>query len=143
MATPDQLHQSNVRIQQATQNTNRVSGGLGAVLSGDNLQLPPIERGSLAKSLVPSMPTHESHAHGDDDKPAGSAQTESGESAQGFLLWRSFTRVISLSVNVRAPGPLGQLQEEMRAGRISDLMWRLYLSRIVQPQDPRLLKPPF
>ena len=53
MVAPDQLHQANVRIQQATWEANKVFGGLLGVLSGDFLQLPPIERGSLAKELIP------------------------------------------------------------------------------------------
>ena len=66
-----------------------------------------------------------------------------GETAQGHLLWRGLTRVVSLAVNIRAPGVLGRLQSEMRRGSISDEMWSLYLSRIVQRQDPRLQQSPF
>ena len=51
--------------------------------------------------------------------------------------------VVSLSVNIRAPGVLSQLQAEMREGKISDAMWDLYMSRVVQPGDCRLQQPPF
>ena len=41
-------------------------------------------------------------------------------------------------MNVRAPGVLGRLQAEMRAGSLSDEMWELYMSRVLQPNDARL-----
>ena len=50
------------------------------------------------------------------------------EGRQGFELWRSITRVVCLTVNVRAPGVLSRLQAEMRDGHISDEMWNLSLS---------------
>ena len=63
------------------------------------------------------------------------------EARQGHDLWRSINRVVSLSVNVRAPGILSRLQGEMRSGKISDEMWELYMSRRMTPQDPRLSDP--
>ena len=33
-----------------------------------------------------------------------------------------------------APDALGQLQAEMRAGKISDAMWDLYTSRVLKPR---------
>ena len=57
---------------------------------------------------------------------------ETGESSQGMLLWHSLNRVVSLHVNVRAPGVLGRLLAEMREGNISDEMWRVFLPRILQ-----------
>ena len=62
---------------------------------------------------------------------------------KAFLLWISLTRVVSSTVNIRAPGVLGRLQTEMRAGQIRDEMWRLYLSRVLQANDPRLEAAPF
>ena len=50
--------------------------------------------------------------------------------------------MVCLSVNVRAPGVLSKLQSEMRAGKISDAMWDLYLSRVVQEGDHRLIEAP-
>ena len=63
------------------------------------------------------------------------------ESRQGFELWRSFRRVVCLTVIVRAPGVLSRLQSEMRGGHISDEMWELYMSRVLQPQDHRPTDP--
>ena len=48
------------------------------------------------------------------------APAHTGEASQGFLLWHGLHRVISLTVNIRAPGVLGRLQTEMRAGQISE-----------------------
>ena len=59
------------------------------------------------------------------------------------MLWQSIRRVVCLTVNVRAPDALGRLQQEMRAGAISDEMWALYMDRVLQPRDPRLQEHPF
>lgn len=63
------------------------------------------------------------------------------EARQGFEFWRSITRVVCLTVNVRALGLLSRLQSEMRAGAISDEMWDLYMDRVLQAEDPRLKDP--
>ena len=112
------------------------------MFSGDFLQLPPIERGSLAQTVDRFV----QHDGEDGDLLKGAASTvasDTGEASQGMLLWRGLTRVVSLTVNVRAPGVLGRLQSEMRTGQISDDMWGLYVSRVMQPSDPRLHLPPF
>ena len=46
------------------------------------------------------------------------------ESRRGHDLWRSVHRVVRLVVNVRSPGQLSQLLAEMRAGCISDELWK-------------------
>jgi hypothetical protein len=50
---------------------------------------------------------------------------------------------VSLEVNIRAPDVLSRLQTEMRKGDISADMWNLYLSRVLLPNDERLLEAPF
>ena len=80
MVAPNQLHQSNVRVRQATRQDLRVFGGLGTVLSGDFLQLPPVDRGSLA------MPPRAIGSGGveETDEDSGDEEAQgSGEAAQG------------------------------------------------------------
>ena len=142
MVSPEQLHQTNVRVQQATRQTQRLFGGLLTVLSGDFLQLPPVERGSLARQST-AVESHD----GEDTEMVGekgeAPEADTGDASQGFHLWHGIPRVISLSVNIRAPGLLGRLQTEMRNGEISEEMWRLYESRILRDGDLRLQQPPF
>ena len=63
------------------------------------------------------------------------------ETQQGFALWTSLQRVVILEVNIRSPGVLSQLQSEMRDGHLSDQMWDLYMSRVLEPDDQRLTDP--
>ena len=49
--------------------------------------------------------------------------------------------MVCLAVSVRVPGVLSRLQAEMRSGAISDEMWNLYMSRVLQPADLRLRDP--
>ena len=51
MVAPDQLAQSDVRVRQAKQKFETRFGGLCTVLSGDFLQLPPVDRQGLAQVL--------------------------------------------------------------------------------------------
>ena len=163
-----QLHQADVRIRQATARFSLRFGGLGAIFTGDFLQLPPVERQGLAQAISDvgnyRMDVDDDRADAADTgggeneasiEPSGGidcAAVEdlsdvkgkaSAESRQGNALWRSVTNVISLSVNIRAPGLLSRLQHEMREGAISDDMWRLYLSRVLQTNDGRLQQETF
>ena len=82
----------------------------------------------------------------DPEEDNGAEETKKAnhaEAQQGFQLWRSIRRVVCLTVNVRASDALGRLRAEMRAGRISDAMWELYISRVLEPRDPRLSRVPF
>ena len=66
------------------------------------------------------------------------------EGRQGRALWQSIHRVVALTVNVRAPDVLARLQAEMRGGKgLSDEMWNLYMSRVMQRHDARVLASPF
>ena len=113
---------------------------------GDFLQLPPVDKDGTRKSLALPLDEKGYQACAPDDADADVDVAESQdrnqqallEGRQGFELWRSISRVVCLNVNVRAPGVLSRLQSEMRAGHISDEMWELYLSRIVEPNDRRL-----
>ena len=142
MLSPEQLHQTNVRVQQATRQAQRLFGGLLIVMSGDFLQLPPLERGSLAK-----RPTATSSHDGEDtetaQQPGPDPGAQTGEASQGFLLWHVLTRVVSLAIHIQAPGLLGRLQAEMRSGSISGEMWRLYMSRIFGARRSPLNPSPF
>ena len=67
MVAPEQLHPTNVRVQQATRPAQSLFGGFCAGLSGDFLELPLVERGCLARRLAKTV------AHsGEDADTAGS-----------------------------------------------------------------------
>ena len=148
MISADQFLQCDVRVRQGKMKVHDPFGGLAINVCGDFLQLPPVSRDGSKKSLACILDDtgHEvSGAKDADGEPTPEIQEASNaESRQGLELWRSyFRRVVCLTVNVRAPGVLSRLQAEMRAGHISDEMWSLYMSRVLQPSDPRLLHPPF
>ena len=116
-------------------------GGLAVNLCGDFLQLPHVNKDgskpSLAKPLreVSKCDADIKDNDPDDADPKVIKENVLAESRQGFELWHSIRRVVSLSVNVRAPDILSRLLAEMRAGKISDEMWDLYLSRRLEVND--------
>ena len=136
MVAPDDLFQAEVRLKQA-KCSNRSWGGLGMVLSGDFMQLPPVDPGSAAPSLALD-PGGLEEPDGAECKDVDKKRAKFTETVQGLYLWRRTTRVVSLDVNLRSPGPLSQLLAAMRSKEdLSDDMWNLYLSRVMKPQDPR------
>ena len=140
MISADRLHQSDVRMR-AAKKPDRIFGGLGTILAGDFLQLPPVDPAGTSVSLATSLT--ETGQLGvtmdtDDTKDSEKRREKLAESLQGIQLWRRIRRVVALDVNVRAPGPLSQFLTEMRSGKISDEMWALYSSRFMQLNDPRL-----
>ena len=147
MISADQFLQCDVRLRQAKMNIEDRFGNLATNVCGDFLQLPPVEkrkgtRRSLAVPLdAAGQCEGEEEVGEDDDKKDRIREGQLVEARQGFELWRSITRVVCLTVNVRAPGLLSRFQAEMRAGSISDEMWDLYMERALQPDDPRLQDP--
>ena len=145
MISADQFLHCDVRMRQAKMQPSSRFGNLAVTVCGDFLQLPPVDKDGSRKSLA--MPLDDVGQCLDDALDESSTQNKDAkqsrlaEGRQGFELWRSIRRVVCLSVNVRAPGVLSRLQQEMRSGVISDEMWDVYMSRVLEPNDPRLLDP--
>ena len=143
MIPADQFLQCDVRMRQAKMTPQQPFGGLAINVCGDFLQLPPVDTDGSKPSLA-NPPAHEvAFVHNSGGEEKETAKDTNAESRQGFRLWRSIRRVVGLDVNVRAPDALGRLQSEMRSGTIPDIMWDLYLSRVLQCEDPRLSLSPF
>ena len=78
-----------------------------------------------------------------DDEIASEGDKCTSEVLQGWERWRSVSNVVVLRVPLRASGALGRFLQEMRAGKISDEMWKLYMDRVIRPDDERLGRQPF
>ena len=120
MIAADQFLQCDVRMRQAKQTTQQPFGGLAVNVCGDFLQLPPVDKDGSRHSLARPIDDTGHVAPEGDEEAEATAKAAHAESRQGFELWRSIAKVVCLNVNVRAPDALGKLQEEMRAGHISD-----------------------
>ena len=153
MVPSDQFLQSDVRFRQAKMQPDKRFGGLALNVCGDFLQLPPVDKDGTRKGLAVPLDDYGTcevdEGKTEDEETEDSAKEAEPpskrlrrqahvEGRQGFALWRTITRVVCLTVNVRAPGVLSRLQAEMRAGHISDEMWAIYKSRILRERDPRL-----
>ena len=143
MVPADAFLQMDVRLRQAKMRADKTFGNLAMIVCGDFLQLPPVNKSGLRPSLAkPIDDLGKMIADDEEDVAEVELKKEAHvEARQGFDLWRSVRRVVCLDVNVRAPDGLGRLQAEMRAGKVSDEMWRLYQDSVVKPNDPRLVAP--
>ena len=92
MIAPDQLCQSDVRTRQAKMMPGLRFGGLVTFFTSDFLQLPPIEKGSLANTLnddgILDEPGPENVA-ANSQKNASERKSVKAEIRQGHELWRS------------------------------------------------------
>ena len=66
----------------------------------------------------------------------------------GCDLWRQFSQVIVLDLNMRSTGPLCRLLHQMRNGKITPEVWQSLEARVLRPTstgqpDPRLHQFPF
>ena len=114
MVSSDQFLQCDVRMRQAKRQPDFPFGGLAMNVCGDFLQLPPVSRDGSRKSLAVDcnagdtavLPKSLDDEEGDGQEPG--EEPANAEGPQGLLLWRSFRRVVCLTVNVRAPGVLSR-----------------------------------
>ena len=114
-------------------------GGMATGVSGDFLQLPPVEMPSLAMPLtaegfdveLEAAPAEEK----DDEYKKRQKERRDFEHRGGFRLWREhFTCVTYLLRNMRTTGPLAEILQGMRRGALSDALWSaLQDSRIHMP----------
>ena len=107
MVAADQFLQCDVRLRQAKMQSEQRFGGLAMTFSGDFLQLPPVDKDGRRKSLVHPMDEagrwEPDEAQEDEVQQAAGVEADQ-EARQGHALWRSLTRVVCLTVNIRAPG---------------------------------------
>ena len=132
MISVDQFLHCDVRLRQAKINPEQSFGGLGMNICGDFMQLPPVDKDGSRRSLAMPLDDHgQEEVDVEEGKEMSKNQTTQSrkvESRQGRELWLSIRRVVSLTVNVRAPDVLSRLLAEMRSEhRLSDAMWDLYI----------------
>ena len=142
---PQGLYQIDQRSRQIT-DKNTVMGGMAVNISGDFLQLPPVEAPSLARPL-------DDHGYArmfEDEAPTKTTKEEAKkqrtemEHRLGYDLWsESFLAVTSLELNMRTEGPLAEILQGMRAGRLSDAAWAALQDRVLRGDDTRMQQPPF
>ena len=155
MLTPQMNYQIDVRSRAAKNRPHERYGGLRTWLIGDFLQLPPVRRPSLASSVdeLGKLLT-------DDVDGNGSEKTDEYVKAEhrgGYDLWRQFSVVTVLTLNMRSTGRLAQILQQMREGALTDATWDALQERVVGvirqgkecvmlpagTADPRLAAPPF
>ena len=163
MLGPQKFYQIDSRAKSATNVLHLIMGGLKLRLSGDFLQLPPVKAGSFAGPVM-------EEDVGDDKenkrprvgRPTATAKTcarsdrtvkrdnediddeyDDEEGNCGLETFRRISDVVCLTKVVRAPNALGALCTCIRERRITDNVWALLQSLVIQPGDERLNKRPF
>ena len=165
----DHFDMTDLRLRQAKNEPDLEFGGMGISLSGDLLQLKPIGKPSFAERYQESAAKHPEprkkglEATKQRKRRAGMAAVEAEDEAEeevsehvyenrahaqrGDATYLTFRTVISLNVNLRAPGVLGDLQAAMRRGEVTRELWEIYASRKLTSAgvalDSRLSAPPF
>jgi hypothetical protein len=165
----DCFDMTDLRLRQAKNEPDLEFGGMGISLSGDLLQLKPIGKPSFAEryrepaAKLPEPRKKGSRALKQRKRRGGvaAAEAEDGEEEEvsehvyenrahaqrGDATYLTFKTVISLDLNLRAPGVLGDLQAAMRRGEVTRELWEIYASRKLTSDgvvlDPRLNAPPF
>jgi hypothetical protein len=158
MLAPQQLAHGDLRTKAATRKFDEVMGGIASVATGDMLQLPPVNRPSLAEPLdIHGKRRRRTQEEAVDGDAAKQDEQAIADHRTGLGIWHKFQSVVMLTLNVRAPGPLGDLLAELRAGPLSDASMELLRSRLIGyslvagkaralpmgTPDPRLTQPPF
>jgi len=152
MLGPQKLFQIENRAKWATNLFHLFMGALKLRLSGDFLQLPPVNSAGFAgpslddegneKVHNPRRGTKTRHAMQDEDAEPKDEE-EDKEAEWGLKYFRQIPHVICLSRVVRAPNSLGALCTCVRHCRITDAAWTLLQSRLVTSNDSRLRSDPF
>ena len=165
MLPPGSMHQVDMRSRDITRSEEEESsvvkfdnffGGKAVNLSGDFLQLPPVDTPSLAQTVDahgrPAKPVddrgkelkfHEDEGAAKPEEKRGRGQQDF-EHRLGYDLWTNqFLDVTSLDLNMRTQGVLADILRGMRAGRLDDDAWEALQGRLMTRDDPRLQRPPF
>ncbi len=142
MLSLDVFDMTDIRLKTAKEEYEVEFGGLGVSLSGDLLQVQPIMQASFARRFTDPSPEvvvpvkrtssqSKKHLAGDDaaekkpvEHPVRPVPAQSGDAR-----YLKFKTVISLDVNLRAPGVSGDLQAAMRNGEVTEELWEVYASR--------------
>ena len=172
----DQFDMKDIRLRQAKNEPDLFFGGLGLTMSGDLMQLPPVERPSFAKPYVDagnaveaaaqttsrgvkkrpraasmSMPDAAKDPTAVPNQAPAALSVDQTHHRLGYETYLKFTTVVSLDVNIRAAGPLGDIQDAMRRRAVTPEIYQLYARRCIGysstgddvDADPRWKAPPF
>jgi hypothetical protein len=129
MLTPQGNYQVDGRSRTAKDKCDVPYGGLATILTGDFLQLPPVRRPSLA-SKIDDYGMLLGHDEDGGQKDDGNERVQT-EHRGGYNLWRQFSHIVVLTLNMRSSGVLTQIMREMRAGLLTDSTWALLQERVV------------
>ena len=162
MLSPHHFAQVDLRCREAKRKENALFGGMATSISGDFLQLPPVDSPSLGQP--PDETGYEKTWDHEDSclQHTGNIEKKKrmeAEHRHGYELWREhFHSVTTLTHNMRTTGVLVDILQCMRSGHITDKAWKALRDRVIgnyrdrcgnivrlpdHAMDPRLAAPPF
>ena len=113
-------------------------GGLATLLTGDFFQLPHPTQPSLA-TPVDACAKDSKHCSDEDvaeedkdeKKKAKEKEAAENEHRAGKEAWQAIPKVVMLSLNLRSPGMLASILQDVRNQRITDATWRALRERVL------------
>ena len=142
MLATERLHHIDCRAREATGKISLLMGGLKLRLSGDFMQLPPVNAAGFSSPALDDEGCQKLETKGKSDRP-GQNDDLKGERKAGLDLYRSIRNVIFLTKVVRAPNALGLISTCVRNLRITDTVWKLLEWCVIKPNDARLQQEPW
>ena len=136
--SPGDFFQMDIRSRTAKAQRESRFGGFATLLTGDFFQLPHPTKPSLAtpvdaetKDLARCSDEGVAEHESDEKDKVNEKETAQSEHRAGKDAWLAIPKVVMLSLNLRSPGMLANILQDVRNQHITDATWRALQQRVL------------